>query len=169
MNPTLKRLIGASGAAAVLAGAALVSAPSAQADGDYYGTWNLTAWKLNGKTINCPGVVPLPAPAPTIECKGGESLKLKQDYTYKSTLDVIRMESHGGEFDIIKFPTNKYRTILFQSFDVKDEPSPYQLQFQGKTPAGTPKKMVISTRLSPGPGQDKVLISMVFSRDAQNK
>jgi hypothetical protein len=77
--------------------------------------------------------------------------------------------AHGGEFDIIKFPTNKYRTILFQSFDVKDAPSPYQLQFQGKTSAGAPKKMVISTRLSPGPGQDKVLISMVFSRDAQNK
>jgi len=167
MNPTLKRLIGASGAAAVLAGAALIAAPAAQADGYYYGTWNLAAWKLNGKTINCPGVVPLPAPAPTIECKGGETLKLKQDYTYKSTLDVIRMESHGGEFDIIKFPTNKYRTILFQSFDVKNAPSPYQLQFEGKTSAGAPKKMVISTRLSPGPGQDKVAISMVFSREAQ--
>jgi len=169
MNSTLKRLIGASGAAAVVAGAALMAAPAAQADGGYYGTWNLTAWKLDGKITNCPGKIPLPPPAPTIECKGGETLKLKADYTYKSTLDVIRMESHGGEFEVTKFPTNKYRTIIFQSFDVKDEPSPYQLQFQGKTSAGTYNKMVISTRLSPGPGQDKVLISMVFSRDAQNK
>jgi hypothetical protein len=169
MNSTLKRRFGACGAAAVVAGTALMAAPAAQAaqaDSGYYGTWNLTAWKIDGKIVNCPGKVPLPPPAPTIECKGGETLKLRSNNTYKSTLDVIRMESHGGEFEVTKFATNKYRTIIFQSFDVKEDPSPYQLQFQGKTSAGTPKTMVISTRISPGPGQDKVLISMVFSRDA---
>jgi len=165
MNSTLKRLIGASGAAAVVAGAALLAAPTAQADGGYYGTWNLTAWKLGGKIITCPGKLPLPPPAPTIECTGGETLKLTPDYTYKSTLDVIRMETHGGEFTIVKFSTNEHRTIIFQSYDVKNDPSPYQVKFQGKTSAGTHKKMVVSTSISTGPGE-KIPIKMIFRRDA---
>ena len=179
MNSTIKRLIGASCAAAVVAGAALMTAPAAQANGGnsgaaikpaqvygaFYGTWNLAAWELDGQIINCPGKLPLPAPAPTIECTGGETLKLRSNNTYKSTLDVIRMESHGGEFEVIKFPMNKYRTIVFQSFEVLDDPSPYQVKLQGKTSAGTYTKLVVSTHISTGPGV-KIPISMIFRRDA---
>jgi hypothetical protein len=165
MNSPFKRLIRASGAAAVVAGAVLIAAPVAQADSGYYGTWNLTAWDLGGKIINCPGKLSLPPPAPTIECNGVETLKLKKDNTYLSTLDVIRMEAHGGEFEVIRFSTNKQRTIIFQSFEVKDAPSPYQVKFQGKTSTGAYKKMVITKRMSTGPGED-ILVSMIFSRSA---
>lgn len=165
MNSTIKRLLGASGAAAVLAGAALVAAPAAQADGAYYGAWTLTAWKLGGQTINCPGKLPLPPPAPTIECKGGEYLELKSGYTYKTNLAAFRGNSGKGEFEVIKFSTNKYHTIIFDSYDAKDDPRSYQVKFQGKTSAGTPKKMVIFTSVGTGRGED-TMIKMIFRRDA---
>jgi hypothetical protein len=165
MNSTIKRLIGASGAAAVVAGAALMAAPAAQADGGYYGTWILEAFKIGSQTIDCPGKLPVPPPAPTIECKGGETLKLKSDYTYKTTLDVFRGESGKGEFEVIKFSTNDYHTIIFDSYEVKDAPRSYQVKFQGKTSAGTPKKMVVFSSIGTGPGQD-VTVKMIFRRDA---
>jgi hypothetical protein len=150
----------------VVAGTTFIAAPAAQAYDGYYGTWKLTAWELDGKIINCPGKLPLPPTAPAIECKGGETLKLMSDNTYNSTLDVIRMESHGGEFKVIKFKTNKYRTIIFQSYDVKDEPSPYRVNFQDKTSAGNYKKMTVSTSISMGPGE-KTPIAMIFGRNAK--
>ena len=165
MNSTIKRLIGASGAAAVVAGAALMAAPAAQADGDYYGTWTLEGFKVGSQTIDCPGKLPFPPPAPTIECKSGETLKLKSDYTYKTTLDVFRGESGKGEFEVIKFSTNKYHTIIFDPYDVQDDPRSFQVKFQGKTSAGTPKKMVVFSTIGTGPGQD-VTVKMIFRRDA---
>ena len=165
MHPTLKRLIGASGAAAVVAGAALMAAPAAQADGAYYGAWTLEAFKIGSQTVDCPGKLPFPPPAPPIECKGGETLKLKSDYTYKTTLDVFRGESGKGEFEVIKFSTNQYHTIIFDSYDVKDDPRSYQVKFQGKTSAGTPKKMVVFSSIGTG-GGEAVLVKMIFRRDA---
>lgn len=165
MNSTIKRLIGASGAAAIVAGAALMAAPAAQADGNYYGAWTLTAWKLGTKEIKCPGKLPLPAPAPTIECKGGETLDLMPGYTYKTTLPAFRGSSGKGEFDVIKFSTNKYHTIIFDSYDAKDDPRSYQMKLQGKTVSGAPKKMVIFTSVGTGRGED-TMIKMIFRRDA---
>ena len=57
MNSTIKRLIGASGAAAFIASAALIAAPVAQADGGYYGAWTLESFKIAAMAeayeINC--------------------------------------------------------------------------------------------------------------------
>ena len=165
MNSTLKRLIGASGAAAVVAGAALMAAPAAQADGGYYGTWTLEAFKVGSQTIDCPGKLPFPPPAPTIECKGGETLKLKSDYTYKTTLEVFRGESGKGEFEVIKFSTNKYHTMIMDSYDVQDDPRSFQVKFQGKTSAGTPKKMVLS-RSALSVSGEAITVKLIFRRDA---
>ncbi len=165
MNSTLKRLIGASSAAVVVAGAALMAAPAAQADGGYYGTWTLEAFKVGSQTIDCPGKLPFPPPAPTIECKGGETLKLKSDYTYKTTLEVFRGESGKGEFEVIKFSTNKYHTMIIDSYDVQDDPRSFQVKFQGKTSAGTPKKMVLS-RSALSVSGEAITVKLIFRRDA---
>ena len=165
MHPTLKRLIGASGAAAVVAGAALMAAPAAQADGASYGAWTLEAFKIGSQTVDCPGKLPFPPPAPPIECKGGETLKLKSDYTYKTTLDVFRGESGKGEFEVIKFSTNKYHTIIFDPYDVQDDPRSFQVKFQGKTSAGTPKKMVFA-RSAVSVSGETIMVKMIFRRDA---
>lgn len=165
MNSTLKRLIGASGAAAVVAGAALMAAPAAQADGGYYGTWTLEGFKVGSQAIDCPGKLPFPPPAPSIECKGGETLKLKSDYTYKTTLDLFTGESGKGEFEVIKFSTNKYHTMIFDSYDVQDNPRSFQVKFQGKTSAGTPKKMVLS-RSALSVSGEAITVKLIFRRDA---
>ena len=165
MNSTIKRLIGASGAAAVLAGAALMAAPAAQADGNYYGAWTLTEWKINGKTIPCPGKLPLPPPAPPIECKGGEYLELKSGYTYKTNLEVFgRYLANKGEFDIIQFPQAKNKTIVFDATGDENDPRAYQVKFQGQASSGGPKKMVIFVSAN-RPGEDNT-IKMIFRRDA---
>ena len=165
MRKALKRALGATGAIAVVAGAALLPATAAQADGNYYGAWTLDAFKIGGQEITCPGKLPVPPPAPSIACKGGETLELKSDYTYRTTLDVFRGESGKGEFEVIKFSTNKYHTIIFDSYDVKDDPRSYQVKFQGTTSAGTPKKMVVFTSIGTGRGE-ATLVKMIFRRDA---
>lgn len=165
MRTSLKRAIGAAGALGVVAGLALLPAQAAQADGGYYGAWTLEAFKINGKVVNCPGSLPLPPPAPPISCKAGETLDLMSDYTYKTTLDVFRGKSGKGEFEVIKFSTNKYHTIIFDSYDVKDDPRSYQVKFQGQTAAGTPKKMVVFSSIGIG-GGDEIMVKMIFRRDA---
>lgn len=165
MNTAMKRALGAGGALALAASVALVPATAAQADGNYYGAWTLEAFKIGGQEVKCPGTLPVPPPAPSISCKGGETLELKSDYTYKTTLDVFRGESGKGEFDVIKFSTNKYHTIIFDSYDVQDDPRSYQVKLQGKTSAGTPKKMVIFTSIGTGAGR-QVMVKMIFRRDA---
>ena len=163
MKRSINRLIGASGAAAVLAGSALIAAPAAQADGGYYGTWTLEAFKIGGTTTACPGKLPLPPPAPSISCTAGEILKLNSNYTYKSTLDVFRGALGTGEFDVVKFGNNKYKTIVFDSDVATDNPRAYRLKLQG-TGAGAPTKMVIF--LSIGTPQGDVMVKMILRRDA---
>lgn len=164
MKRSIKQLIGASGAAAVLAGSALIAAPAAQADGGYYGTWTLEAFKIGGTTIDCPGKLPFPPPAPSISCTAGEILKLNSDYTYKSTLDVFRGALGKGEFDVINFGNNKYKTIVFDSNVAADNPRAYRMKLQG-TGDGSPKKLVIFLAFDL-PSGDNVKISMIFRRDA---
>ncbi|MEY4171534.1 MAG: hypothetical protein RLZ94_2607 [Actinomycetota bacterium] len=164
MNSTLKRLIGASGAAAVVAGAALITAPGAQADGGYYGAWTLEAFKIAGKRVDCPGTLPFPPPAPAISCTAGEVLELRSDYTYKSTLDVFRGALGKGNFDVVKFGNSHHKTIVFDSNVDTDNPRAYRMKLQG-TGAGAPKKMVIFLAYNtPSGGQTKV--SMILRRDA---
>ena len=164
MNSTIKRLIGASGAAAFVAGAALMAAPAAQADGGYYGAWTLESFKIAGQTVKCPGKLPFPPPAPAISCTAGEVLELRSDYTYKSTLDVFRGALGKGYFDVVKFGNSKHKTIVFDSDVDTDNPRAYRMKLQG-TGAGAPKKMVIFLAYNnPSGGQTK--ISMILRRDA---
>ena len=165
MNSTIKRLVGASGAAAVVAGAALMAAPAAQADGNYYGAWTLTAWKIDGKKIDCPGKLPVPPPAPPIECKGGEYLELKSDYHYKTNLEIFGTYLlNKGDFDITKFPHSKYKTIIFDAPGDENDPRAYQVKFQG-TSSGAPKKMVVFVSMATGGGKTTT-VKMIFRRDA---
>ena len=164
MNTTFKRLIGASGAIALAASAALMAAPAAQADGGYHGTWTLESFKIAGQKVNCPGKLPFPPPAPAISCTAGEILELRSDYTYKSTLDVFRGALGKGSFDVVKFGNSQHKTIVFDSNVDTDNPRAYRMKLQG-TGAGAPKKMVIFLAYNtPSGGQTK--ISMILRRDA---
>ena len=165
MNSTIKRLIGASGAIALAAGAALIAAPAAQADGGYYGAWTLTGWKIGDVKIACPGSLPLPPPAPPLECKAGEILELKSNYRYKTNLEIFgdRLLSKGY-FATTKFPKSKYKTITFDADGAVDDPRSYQMKLQG-TGAGAPKKMVIFVSIGTGGGED-TMVKMIFRRDA---
>jgi hypothetical protein len=164
MNTALKRALGAGGALALAASVALVPATAAQADGQYYGAWTLTAWKVNGQTINCPGKLPLPPPAPTIECKGGEILELKSGYRYKTTIPAFKGNAGKGDFTVFTFPNRKYKQIVFDSDDAQDDPRAYKMKLQG-TGNGAPKKMVVW--LSVGrPGGEDIVVKMIFRRDA---
>jgi hypothetical protein len=160
MKKAMKRALGAGGALALAASAVLIPAAAAQADGNYYGAWTLTAWKLNGKTIECPGRVPLPPPAPSISCKAGETLELKSGYRYKSTIANF---SHKGAFEVLKFPKSASHTIVFDADDESDDPRAYQMKLQGAG-SGTPKKMVIF--LSTGRAGAETTIKMILRRDA---
>ena len=164
MKKAMKRALGAGGALALAASAVLVPTTAAQADGGYYGAWTLTAWKINGKTIECPGKLPLPPPAPPIECTGGEYLELKSGYAYKTNLAVFgRFLLNKGQFDIISFSQSSKKTIIFDATGDENDPRAYQVKFQG-TGDGAPKKMVIFT--STGRPGSETMIKMVFRRDA---
>jgi hypothetical protein len=164
MQRTIKRAIGAAGAIAVMAGGALIAAPAAQADGQYYGAWTLTAWKIDGTVIKCPGKLPLPPPAPPIECKGGEMLELKSGYRYKTNIPAFKGEYSKGDFTVFSFPNRDYRHVVFDSDDAQDDPRAYKMKLQG-TGDGLPKKMVIW--LSVGrPGGEDITVKMIFRRDA---
>jgi hypothetical protein len=158
MNSTFRRLVGVSAAAVVIAGSALVAAPAAQADGSYYGEWTLTTWKLGKERIDCPGSLPLPPPAPTIECKGGETLTLKPGYRYETTIPAFEGSFGTGYFATLKFPGAKAKTIVFDSDDAKDDPRAYQMKLIGMS-SGTANKMVIFLAVGSGP-----VIKMIFRR-----
>ncbi|MBM3689550.1 MAG: hypothetical protein FJW80_07850 [Actinobacteria bacterium] len=52
LGSPFKRVIAAAGGPSVLAAASIMAAPTAHADGDYYGTWTLTTIKT--RRIRCP-------------------------------------------------------------------------------------------------------------------
>lgn len=164
MNSTIRRLLGVTSAAAFVAGAALMAAPAAQADGGYYGAWTLESFKIAGQKVNCPGKLPFPPPAPPISCKAGEILELRSDYTYKSTLDVFRGALGKGSFDVVKFGNSNHKTIVFDSNVDTDNPRAYRMKLQG-TGAGAPKKMVIFLAYNT-PSGDQLKVSMILRRDA---
>ncbi|MBU6311337.1 MAG: hypothetical protein KGN38_02290 [Actinomycetales bacterium] len=164
MRSSIKRAIGMAGALGVVAGLALLPAQAAQADGSYYGAWTLEAFKIAGKKIDCPGELPFPPPAPPISCKAGETLELRSDYTYKSTLDVFKGALGKGSFDVIKFANSSHKTIVFDSNVDTDNPRAYRMKLQG-TGSGAPKKMVIFLTYN-APGGEDIKISMILRRDA---
>lgn len=121
MNSTFRRLVGVSAAAVVIAGSALVAAP-------------------------------------TIECKGGETLTLKPGYRYETTIPAFEGSFGTGYFATLKFPGAKAKTIVFDSDDAKDDPRAYQMKLIGMS-SGTANKMVIFLAVGSGP-----VIKMIFRR-----
>lgn len=54
----------------------------------------------------------MPPPAPAIECKGGEYIKLKTNYEYKTNLSIFKMALLAeGDFDILQFAHAANKTI----------------------------------------------------------
>lgn len=159
MKKTMKRALGAGGALALAASAVLIPATAAQADGNYYGAWTLTAWKLNGKTIECPGSLPLPPPAPAVECKGGEYVKLKSNYRYKTNINVLGRQQRSGSFEVLKFPSAANPTIVLDSDVDADDPRAYQFKLKGSG-SGLPKKLVIWST------EGGITLKMILRRDA---
>ena len=165
MHSTLKRAAAVTGSLIIAASATLVGASAAHADGTYYGAWTLTAWKLGSKTIECPGSLPLPPPAPAISCKGGEYLELKTNYRYKTNLAIFsRNLLSKGDFATVELPNAASRTIVFDADGDDNDPRAYQIKFSGSS-SGMPTKMVIYTAVGVAAGKS-MMVKMIFHRDA---
>lgn len=113
MASTLRRVVAAAGASALMAGAAIVVAPSAHADGEYYGTWTLTAYKENDQKTKCTDDA-----SDTGACPTGETLTLKSNYRYKVSkyLRLFLMGVSGkGNFAVDTFPSTGRNVLVLDS------------------------------------------------------
>jgi hypothetical protein len=161
MASTLKRIIAAAGATSLLAGAAIAIAPSAQADGDYYGTWTLTAIKGDGRKVKCEG----PAQGTDV-CPGGEMLTLKSNYRYTASAYLAQnlwLGAKGntrGSFVTPVLPGTGQQILVLESDRNGILPlgSAWQMELMNSR-SGTPTKMVLT--LQTGFGE----ASLVFKRD----
>ena len=158
MASTLKRLIGVVGAGAIIAGTAIVVAPSAHADGEYYGTWTLTAIKEGDKKTKCTGTSSDPA-----NCPGGQTLTLKSNYRYKASgfLSMLLMMGQKGTFDVPTLPSTGQDVLVLESDSkgILALGSAWALTLSGGD-SGSPTKMTLV--LQTGFGE----ITMVFRRDS---
>ena len=165
MRTSLKRAAALTGTLVIAAGAALLGASAAQADGNYYGAWTLTAFKINKTTIECPGSLPVPPPAPPISCKAGQYLELNDDYTYKTNLQIFsRRNLDKGDFATVQIGNSPNESIVFVANGADNDPRAYQMKFAGNG-SGMPKKMVIFTGMEDANGKTTT-VKMVFRRDA---
>ena len=98
----MRTLAAAAVVAVVVGGAPMSSAAPASGRG-HLGTWELAQWNVDGTVIDCPGKLTLPAPAPAIDCKGGEFLKLTKGSRYTSNLSV---------FETMRHPTGDYLSLI---------------------------------------------------------
>jgi len=160
MASTLKRLVGIVGAGAIIAGTAIVVAPSAHADGDYYGTWTLTAIKADDQKTKCKGDQ---ADIDAQACPAGETLTLKSNYRFKMTdfLRLVFMVGKKGYFDVPTFPSTGQTVLVLESDGQGILPlgGAWSLTLAGGG-SGSPTKMTLV--LQTGFGE----ITMVFRRDA---
>ena len=162
MASTLKRTIAAAGATTLLAGAAIAIAPSAQADGDYYGTWALTAIKGDGQKQKCEG----PAQGTEV-CPGGEMITLKSNYRYTASAylaQALWLGAKGnkkGSFVTPVVPGTRQQILVLDSDRNGIMPlgGAWQMELMNSR-SGTPTKMVLT--LQTGFGE----ASLVFKRDA---
>ena len=162
MASTLKRTIAAAGATTLLAGAAIAIAPSAQADGDYYGTWTLTAIKGDGQKQKCEG----PAQGTEV-CPGGEMITLKSNYRYTASAylaQALWLGAKGnkkGSFVTPVVPGTRQQILVLDSDRNGIMPlgGAWQIELMNSR-SGTPTKMVLT--LQTGFGE----ASLVFKRDA---
>ena len=162
MASTHKRTIAAAGATTLLAGAAIAIAPSAQADGDYYGTWTLTAIKGDGQKQKCEG----PAQGTEV-CPGGEMITLKSNYRYTASAylaQALWLGAKGnkkGSFVTPVVPGTRQQILVLDSDRNGIMPlgGAWQMELMNSR-SGTPTKMVLT--LQTGFGE----ASLVFKRDA---
>jgi len=161
MASTLKRIVAAAGATSLLAGAAIAIAPSAQADGEYYGTWTLTAIKGDGRKVTCEG----PAQGTDV-CPGGQMLTLKSNYRYTASAYLAQnlwLGAKGntrGSFVTPVLPDTGQQILVLESDRNGILPlgSAWQMELMNSR-SGTPTKMVLT--LQTGFGE----ASLVFKRD----
>jgi hypothetical protein len=162
MASTLRRAVATAGAAALIAGAVIVAAPSAQADGDYYGTWTLTTVKLDSQKQKCEG----PDDGSGI-CPGGKTLTLKSNYRYKASAFVaqimfLRAEGDGkGSFVTPVFPGTGDQALVLEGDATGIAPlgSAWQVVLKDKR-SGSPTKMILTLQTG------FFEIGLVFQRDA---
>jgi len=163
MRTSLKRALTATGALVLAAGAVVLPATAARADGAYHGTWKLTAWKINGVTIPCPGKLELPPPAPSISCNDHEKLVLNDNYRYTTNLQVLaHLHDDSGDYAVLKFADTPDKVILFDANLGGSNPRAYHLRLIGAK-AGTPNKMKISLSTT-NPDGSKSIAKMIFIR-----
>ena len=157
MTPTLKRIIGTAGATAVIAGATLVAAPAARADGAYYGARTLTAVKALGMSVPCDG-----EPGDKESCSSGQTLQLKSNYRYSSTLkDLDSLLPKGkGSFNTVQVNGSKSTMVVFSGDADPDALRGWQMNVQG-TSSGAPNKMTLSYETGFG------VYKLIFRRDGK--
>jgi len=162
MASTLRRVVATAGATVLIAGAVIVAAPSAQADGDYYGTWTLTTIKLGDQKQKCEG-----ADDGSGICPGGKTLTLKSNYRYKASAYVAQVmflgaEGDGkGSFVTPVFPDSGDQTLVLEGDASGIAPlgSAWQMKLKG-TRSGSPTKMILTLQTG------FFEIGLVFQRDA---
>ena len=162
MASALKRIIATAGAPALIACAAIVAAPSAHADGEYYGTWTLTAIKSDGQKVTCEG----PAQGTDV-CPGGETLSLKSHYRFTVSAylaQVLWLGAKGnekGSFVTPILPGTGQQILVLESDKNGIMPlgSAWQMELKNAR-SGQPTKMVLT--LQTGFGE----ASLVLKRDA---
>ena len=163
MTPTFRRIIGAAGATALLAGAAIVAAPAAQADGAYYGAWTLTAVTANGQKQKCEG-----SNKEYVVCPSGQTLTLKSNYRYKASAFVAQALFLGakgdqkGSFVTTDFLGTGDQVLVLEGDASGIAPlgSAWQMVLKD-TRSGSPTKMILT--LQTGFGE----FGLVFQRDGK--
>lgn len=165
MKSSVRRMVTGSGTLLIAAAVVLLPAQAAQADAAYYGAWELTGWKIGSTKIDCPGTLPLPAPAPAIQCKGGEVLELRSNYRYSTNLEIFgdALLSRGA-YATVRFPGSTVKTVIFDADGTTDDPRAYKMKLQG-TSSGMPTKMKIFISVG-APGGGDTPIKMIFRRDS---
>ena len=161
MASTLRRVIAAAGTTALIAGAAIVVAPAAHADGDYYGTWTLTAIRADAQKVKCEG------PEAEGVCPGGQTLTLKSNYRFKASAFLAQMMwltakgSRKGSFATPVIPHTEQQVLVIQSDRGQIMPlgSAWQIELEGYR-SGSPTKMVLT--LQTGFGE----YTLILRRDA---
>jgi hypothetical protein len=165
MISTRKRVISAAAATVIVGASTLFAAPTAQADGGYYGNWNLAAIKLGEKKQKCDGL-----PQDEDKCPAGMTLDLKANYRYASTikgLEIILMPGKG-DFVTATVPGTGSHVIVFNTDEYPTFLRVWKMTLKG-TRSGAPQKMVLSGSFGENPDDptDDAPIELVFRRDGK--
>jgi len=163
VTSTLKRLIGATAATAVIAGTTVMAAPSAQADGGYYGTWTLASITLDKDTLKCDGL-----PGEEDKCPAGMTLELKTDYRYNTTIKGFEFVLPPGKGNFVTSTMTGTNThvIVMSPAEYPTFLRVWQIKLKG-TRYGAPQKLVLFGSLDNADDQTLDGIKMVFYRNAK--